>query len=344
MGCASPTTRPASPPSCTSVPRQTPGWTVPRCGRPTCAVVAAGGWASRWRWRARRGPARRRRTRCAPRQPTPRTELGVRTDPPDLARACRRSAADLDALALPDVLDRRRRLVAAGIPWFVALFGRDSLIAGHQARAFLPDQLLRHARGPRRTAGNGRRPGERGAARQDPPRGPPDAAALAGPRHHGGCPPVLRVDRRHPPLPDPLRHGLPVGGSARRPRGAAARRPRRARVDPGPGRPRRGRAAGVPRERPAVAGQPELEGLRERRPVPGRQPRRPARSRWSRSRATPTAPGASWPGFCAGLGDDARGGRPRRGGRGAPRRHPRALLVPGHRRRARLLRARARRP
>ena len=73
---------------------------------------------------------------------TPRTELGVRTEPPDLARACRRSAADLEALALPDVLDRRRRLVAAGIPWFVALFGRDSLIAGHQARAVFPDQLM----------------------------------------------------------------------------------------------------------------------------------------------------------------------------------------------------------
>ena len=69
-------------------------------------------------------------------------ELGVRTEPPDLARACRRSAADLEALALPDVLDRRRRLVAAGIPWFVALFGRDSLIAGHQARAVFPDQLM----------------------------------------------------------------------------------------------------------------------------------------------------------------------------------------------------------
>jgi glycogen debranching enzyme len=67
---------------------------------------------------------------------------GVRTEPPELARACRRSAADLDALGLPDVLDRRRRLLAAGIPWFVALFGRDSLIAGHQARAFLPHQLL----------------------------------------------------------------------------------------------------------------------------------------------------------------------------------------------------------
>jgi glycogen debranching enzyme len=69
-------------------------------------------------------------------------DVAVRSDPPDLARACRRSLADLDALALPDSLDANRRLVAAGIPWFVALFGRDSVIAGHQARAFLPDQML----------------------------------------------------------------------------------------------------------------------------------------------------------------------------------------------------------
>ena len=69
-------------------------------------------------------------------------DVTVRSDPPDLARACRRSLADLDALALPDGLDANRRLVAAGIPWFVALFGRDSIIAGHQARAFLPEQML----------------------------------------------------------------------------------------------------------------------------------------------------------------------------------------------------------
>ena len=43
---------------------------------------------------------------------------------------------------MPDRLAPGRRLVAAGIPWFVALFGRDSLIAGHQARAFLPGQMM----------------------------------------------------------------------------------------------------------------------------------------------------------------------------------------------------------
>ncbi len=71
-----------------------------------------------------------------------RCEVEVRSEPPDLGRGCRRALADLDALSMPDRLDGGRRLVAAGIPWFVALFGRDSIIAGHQARAFLPGQMI----------------------------------------------------------------------------------------------------------------------------------------------------------------------------------------------------------
>lgn len=71
-----------------------------------------------------------------------RCEVEVRSHPPDLGRGCHRSLADLNALSMPDRLEPERRLVAAGIPWFVALFGRDSIIAGHQARAFLPGQMM----------------------------------------------------------------------------------------------------------------------------------------------------------------------------------------------------------
>lgn len=71
-----------------------------------------------------------------------RCEVDVRSTPIDLGRACRRSLADMDALSMPDRLASGRRLVAAGIPWFVALFGRDSIIASHQARAFLPGQMM----------------------------------------------------------------------------------------------------------------------------------------------------------------------------------------------------------
>jgi glycogen debranching enzyme len=60
----------------------------------------------------------------------------IASDPADLARAVRASLADFGALTLPDPLSGARRLITAGIPWYVALFGRDSLIASHQARLF----------------------------------------------------------------------------------------------------------------------------------------------------------------------------------------------------------------
>lgn len=75
-----------------------------------------------------------------PRPATPST--AVATDPPDLAHAARIALFDLAALSVRDDLDPCRRLVAAGIPWFVALFGRDSLITSHQARAFEPGLAL----------------------------------------------------------------------------------------------------------------------------------------------------------------------------------------------------------
>lgn len=57
----------------------------------------------------------------------------VETDNPLFDRALRRSLADLGML-----VTRRdgARFVAAGVPWFVALFGRDSIIAALQALAY----------------------------------------------------------------------------------------------------------------------------------------------------------------------------------------------------------------
>ncbi len=66
----------------------------------------------------------------------------VASVPPILARACVAGLADLDALSLADPLDPTRAVTAAGIPWFVALFGRDSLIAARQARLFRPERLV----------------------------------------------------------------------------------------------------------------------------------------------------------------------------------------------------------
>jgi glycogen debranching enzyme len=78
----------------------------------------------------------------ARRRPVGRTSVDVATEPARLAAGCRRSLADLDRLSMPDTLDPSRRLLAAGIPWFVALFGRDALISSYQARAFHPQLVL----------------------------------------------------------------------------------------------------------------------------------------------------------------------------------------------------------
>jgi glycogen debranching enzyme len=49
------------------------------------------------------------------------------TDDPPLARAYRRAVTDLASLRLFDPAGRRLPVVAAGAPWFMTLFGRDSL-------------------------------------------------------------------------------------------------------------------------------------------------------------------------------------------------------------------------
>jgi glycogen debranching enzyme len=64
----------------------------------------------------------------------------LRSDDPVLDQAFARSIADLYALRIA----RREGAIddfhlAAGVPWFMALFGRDSLIASLEALAFLPD-------------------------------------------------------------------------------------------------------------------------------------------------------------------------------------------------------------
>jgi glycogen debranching enzyme len=63
----------------------------------------------------------------------------VDTDWPELRQVYRRSLVDLAALrfypeSVPDA-----SLPAAGLPWFMALFGRDSLITSYQAIPFAPE-------------------------------------------------------------------------------------------------------------------------------------------------------------------------------------------------------------
>jgi glycogen debranching enzyme len=63
----------------------------------------------------------------------------VSATPHHLARVYTRSLVDLAALRFyPDVLPGAS-VPAAGLPWFMALFGRDSLITSYQALPFVPE-------------------------------------------------------------------------------------------------------------------------------------------------------------------------------------------------------------
>ena len=62
----------------------------------------------------------------------------LQTEDPGLSRTYRASLSDLGALRIHPDLDKGATLPAAGLPWFMALFGRDSLITSFQALPYLP--------------------------------------------------------------------------------------------------------------------------------------------------------------------------------------------------------------
>ncbi len=63
----------------------------------------------------------------------------LQADDPTLAHTYRASLSDLGALRMhPDLL-KGATLPAAGLPWFMALFGRDSLITSYQALPYMPE-------------------------------------------------------------------------------------------------------------------------------------------------------------------------------------------------------------
>ncbi|RZU52767.1 glycogen debranching enzyme [Krasilnikovia cinnamomea] len=63
----------------------------------------------------------------------------LETDWQDLHRVYRRSLVDLAALRFFPETVPNSSLPAAGLPWFMALFGRDSLLASYQALPFAPE-------------------------------------------------------------------------------------------------------------------------------------------------------------------------------------------------------------
>ncbi|MFD9223654.1 hypothetical protein ACFWDI_27470 [Streptomyces sp. NPDC060064] len=90
------------------------------------------------------GPARRL---CAWRESAPRiTDI----EDPELHRTLRRSPEDLGALRIFDPRHPEHTAVAAGAPWFMALFGRDSLLSSYMA---LPLDPAHHGERRRQAVG-----------------------------------------------------------------------------------------------------------------------------------------------------------------------------------------------
>ncbi|MFF7608039.1 glycogen debranching N-terminal domain-containing protein [Streptomyces parvulus] len=85
----------------------------------------------------------------------------------DLARTCERGLADLDLLTIPvtGVDDEPLRVPAAGIPWFMTLFGRDSLLTSYFLLPYRPGtaaavlSALAATQGERHDAFSGEQPG-----------------------------------------------------------------------------------------------------------------------------------------------------------------------------------------
>lgn len=108
--------------------------------------------AARGRWRARLELAAVRdgvEVDMPPRHWVPghgAAGLHVASDVPGLPAAVQRSLEDLDALRLVDPLHPEDRVVAAGAPWFMTLFGRDSILTSWMALPADPGLGLATAR------------------------------------------------------------------------------------------------------------------------------------------------------------------------------------------------------
>jgi len=63
----------------------------------------------------------------------------IETDSDDLRRIYRRSLADLGSLRLRPDPSSKEAMPAGGIPWFMTIFGRDSILAAYQALPFHAD-------------------------------------------------------------------------------------------------------------------------------------------------------------------------------------------------------------
>ena len=101
-----------------------------------------------------------------------------------LTSVFQQSVVDLAALRVTgDLLGEDYVLPAAGLPWFMTLFGRDTLITSLQT-LWVGPRLARRAPLARRAAGHARRRLPRRGARQDPARGPSGELTQLGEKPH----------------------------------------------------------------------------------------------------------------------------------------------------------------
>ena len=94
----------------------------------------------------------------------------VQSDDDEFRRALERSAEDLGALRIFDPDYPERVVVAAGAPWFMTVFGRDSLITSWMALIVDPDLALGVLQTLARFQGTEVDPRDRRAAGPDPAR------------------------------------------------------------------------------------------------------------------------------------------------------------------------------
>ena len=197
-----------------------------------------------------------------------RTDVPVPAGDPRWSRLVEQGLADLAGLLLRDGRRRVRGGRGAVVPHDVrprrALDGAPDDAPRHRARPV-------HAARARPAPGRPRRPGHRGAARQDPARGPLGHRA---PGRHGAAARLLRHGRRHPAVR--VHAGRRVAAGADRDEVAALLPAVRRCLALGDGAVPGVRLAAVRRLLGPRAGQPGVEGQRRRGPVRRRRPGRGA--------------------------------------------------------------------
>ena len=171
-------------------------------------------------WRSPVEACRATRSRCAVwRRGRRRCRRVVSTDP-RLSLVVEQALADIAALRIIDSAHVDRPVIAAGAPWFMTLFGRDSLLTSWMTLPFDPDLAVGVLSTLAELQGQRLRPGRRGAAGQDPPR-------VAPPRRRRTVresTALLRHRRRHATVRDARRRSETMGSVERR-RSGRARRP-----------------------------------------------------------------------------------------------------------------------